>query len=64
MDILILQALKFLWEVASNVIHSDAFFVGLYAIALTQTGRANSVLLKRDTIEREIEKVCLIPVSK
>lgn len=51
-------------KVGSNVIHSDAFFVGPYAIALTQTDRANSVLLKRDTIEREIERVFLTPVPK
>lgn len=51
-------------KVRSNVIHSDAFFVGPYAIALTQTDRANSVLLKRDTIEREIERVFLTPVPK
>ncbi|HHS8319960.1 TPA: hypothetical protein ACTUN8_000032 [Legionella anisa] len=51
-------------KVGSNVIHSDAFFVGPYAISLTQTDRANSVLLKRDTVAREIERVCLTPVPK
>lgn len=40
------------------------FLFGPYAIALTQTDRANSVLLKRDTIEREIERVFLTPVPK
>ncbi|HHT0591882.1 TPA: hypothetical protein ACTXXA_002902 [Legionella anisa] len=51
-------------KVGSNVIHSDAFFVGPYAISLTPTDRANSVLLKRDTTAREIESVCLTPVTK
>ncbi|MGL5742838.1 MAG: hypothetical protein ACRCXC_09995 [Legionella sp.] len=44
-------------KVGSNVIHGDSFFVGPYAIALTETELADSVILKQDTVKREIQTV-------
>lgn len=37
----------FTMKVAANVIHGDSYFVGPYAIALTETELADSVLLKQ-----------------
>lgn len=44
-------------KIKSNVIHGDSFFVGPYAIALTETELADSVILKQDTTDRGIERV-------
>ena len=51
-------------KVRSNVIHGDSFFAGPYAIALTETELADSVILKRDTIERETQSVKQTSVPK
>ncbi|CDZ77346.1 hypothetical protein BN59_01629 [Legionella massiliensis] len=50
-------------KIDSNVIHGDSFFVGPYAIALTETELADSVLLKQDNPERDIQKVAQIPTK-
>ncbi|HAU1654684.1 TPA: hypothetical protein JBJ28_14135 [Legionella pneumophila] len=50
-------------KIASNVIHGDSFFVGPYAIALTETELADSVLLKQDTPQRDIQRVAQIPTK-
>ncbi|QEY52753.1 hypothetical protein [Legionella longbeachae] len=50
-------------KIGSNVIHGDSFFVGPYAIALTETELADSVLLKQDTPTRDIQKVTQIPTE-
>ena len=47
----------FTLKVQKNVIHGDSFFVGPYAIALTETDLADSVLFKQDTPDRDIEAV-------
>lgn len=47
----------FTLKINSNVIHGDSFFTGPYAIALTETELADSVLLRQDTAEREIQPV-------
>jgi len=44
-------------KIGSNVIHGDSFFVGPYAIALTETELADSVLIKKDNPQRDIEGV-------
>ena len=44
-------------KIGSNVIHGDSFFVGPYAIALTETELADSVLLKQENPQRDIQKV-------
>ncbi len=44
-------------KVNSNVIHGDSFFVGPYAIALTETELADSVLFRQETPERGIQQV-------
>jgi hypothetical protein len=38
-------------------IHGDSFFVGPYAIALTETPLADSVLVRKDNAERDIQVV-------
>ncbi|KTD14529.1 hypothetical protein Lgra_0560 [Legionella gratiana] len=48
-------------KIGSNVIHGDSFFVGPYAIALTETELADSVLLKKDTPTRPIQQVTQKP---
>lgn len=50
-------------KIGSDVIHGDSFFVGPYAIALTETELADSVLLKKDNLEREIQRVAQIPTK-
>lgn len=50
-------------KIGSNVIHGDSFFVGPYAIALTETELADSVLLKQDTPARDIQRVAQIPTK-
>lgn len=46
----------------SNVIHGDSFFVGRYAISLTETEAADSVLIKRGDIgARQIQPVQQVP---
>lgn len=50
-------------KIASNVIHGDSFFVGPYAIALTETELADSVLLKQDTPQRDIQRVTQVPTK-
>ncbi|WP_115704848.1 hypothetical protein [Legionella sainthelensi] len=50
-------------KIGSDVIHGDSFFVGPYAIALTETELADSVLLKQDTPTRDIQKVTQIPTE-
>lgn len=45
----------------SNVIHGDSFFVGPYAIALTETELADSVLFKQANPARDIQKVAQVP---
>jgi hypothetical protein len=50
-------------KIGSDVIHGDSFFVGPYAIALTETELADSVLLKKDNPEREIQRVAQIPTT-
>lgn len=44
-------------KIASNVIHGDSFFIGPYAIALTETELADSVILKQK-VDRGIQPVC------
>src|SRR3990167_7509642 len=44
-------------KIDPNVIHGDSFFVGAYAIALTDTELADSVLFRKDTPERDIQSV-------
>ncbi len=44
-------------KIGSNVIHGDSFFVGPYAIALTETELADSVILKQETPERNVQQV-------
>ncbi|WP_115304021.1 hypothetical protein [Legionella beliardensis] len=50
-------------KIGSNVIHGDSFFIGPYAIALTETELADSVLLKRGTLKREPQQVTQIPTK-
>ncbi len=50
-------------KIAPNVIHGDSFFVGPYAIALNETPLADSVLIRKDTSDREIEPVRLRPIE-
>lgn len=47
----------FTMKIKSNVIHGDSFFVGPYAIALTETELADSVIIKKSNSERDIEIV-------
>lgn len=47
----------FTMKIASNVIHGDSFFVGPYAIALTDTELADSVIFRQETSSRDIQKV-------
>ncbi|AHE67141.1 hypothetical protein [Legionella oakridgensis] len=47
----------FTMKIGANVIHGDSFFVGPYAIALTETDLADSVLFKQETPERGIQRV-------
>ncbi|MCW8444772.1 hypothetical protein OQJ19_04830 [Fluoribacter gormanii] len=49
--------------IGSNVIHGDSFFVGPYAIALTETELADSVILKQDTPQRTPQKVVQTPAK-
>ena len=51
----------FSMKIQADVIHGDSFFVGPYAIALTQTELADSVLFRQDTPSREIQKVIQTP---
>lgn len=44
-------------KIGSNVIHGDSFFVGPYAIALTETELADSVILKQETPTRDVQHV-------
>ncbi len=53
----------FTMKIGSDVIHGDSFFVGPYAIALTETELADSVLLKQDTPSRDIQRVTQIPTK-
>ena len=46
----------------SNVIHGDSFFVGPYAIALTETELADSVLFRQRTTSRDIQQITQTPV--
>ncbi|WP_454782606.1 hypothetical protein [Legionella sp. WA2022007384] len=50
-------------KIGSNVIHGDSFFVGPYAIALTETELADSVILKQDTPQRDLQRVAQIPTK-
>ncbi|MCW8407436.1 hypothetical protein OQJ13_00425 [Legionella sp. PATHC035] len=50
-------------KIASNVIHGDSFFVGPYAIALTETELADSVILKQSTPDRSIQQVVQTPTQ-
>lgn len=50
-------------KINSNVIHGDSFFVGPYAIALTQTELADSVLFRQDTPGRDIQRVVQTPMA-
>ncbi len=52
----------FTMKIASNVIHGDSFFVGPYAIALTDTELADSVIFRQETRERSISQVVQTPV--
>lgn len=52
----------FTMKIKSNVIHGDSFFVGPYAIALTETELADSVIIKKSNSERDIETVIQTPV--
>ncbi|QMT59110.1 hypothetical protein [Legionella sp. PC997] len=51
-------------KIGSNVIHGDSFFVGPYAIALTETELADSVILKQDTPQRDPQQVVQIPTPR
>ncbi len=48
-------------KIDSNVIHGDSFFVGPYAIALTDTELADSVIFRQETTNRDIQKVKQTP---
>lgn len=50
-------------QVDSNVIHGDSFFTGPYAIALTETELADSVLFRQETSSRDIQRVSQTPVQ-
>lgn len=51
-------------KINSNVIHGDSFLVGSYAIALTETELADSVLFRQETAERGIQRVTQTPSSR
>jgi hypothetical protein len=48
-------------KINSNVIHGDSYFTGRYAIALTETELADTVLFKQPTPERDIQPVIPTP---
>ena len=48
-------------KIGGNAIHGDSFFVGPYAIALTETELADSVLFKTDTPARDLQRVVQTP---
>ena len=50
-------------KIAANVIHGDSFFVGPYAIALTDTELADSVLFKQEVPDRAIQYVTQTPTK-
>ncbi len=50
-------AFGFTMKIKSMTIHGDSFFVGPYAIALTDTELADSVLFRRNTKDRAIQPV-------
>src|SRR3990167_1841579 len=50
-------------KVNSNTIHGDSFFVGPYAIALTETELADSVLFRQETPPRDIQKITQTPTA-
>ncbi len=50
-------------KIASNVIHGDSFFVGPYAIALTDTELADSVIFKQENVNRDIQPIVQRPVN-
>ncbi len=52
----------FTMKIASNVIHGDSFFVGPYAIALTDTELADSVIFKQENPTRDIQPILQRPV--
>ncbi|RUR11370.1 hypothetical protein [Legionella sp. km772] len=51
-------------KVNSNVIHGDSFFTGPYAIALTETELADSVLFRQETGRRDIQRVRQTPIEE
>jgi len=53
----------FTLKVDSNTIHGDSFFVGPYAIALTETERADSVLFRKENPSRDIQHVTQEPMA-
>lgn len=50
-------------KINSMAIHGDSFFVGSYAIALTDTKLADSVLFRKNTPDRDIQQVKQVMVK-
>jgi len=50
-------------KIKSMVIHGDSFFVGPYAIALNETELADSVLFRKNTSNRDIQKIKQVAVE-
>lgn len=50
-------------KINSDVIHGDSFFTGPYAIALTETELADSVLFRQDNPDRDIQLVIQTPTT-